>query len=140
MNQADSLLLHRWQVLQTKSSCRNLQRAMRYIHANDFCKGLIVQKLPQQPALAAPKVQNALRAAATKCCHYCSSTLFSQTDRLFNCFLFARVSFGDFIRRRLFLTDQATQRLTRKLLPVLQVAICNQFALGMLAQPALAVT
>ena len=112
---------------------------MRHIHANDFCKGFVLQKLPQKAALAAAKIENTLRAAAAKRCHDGSHALFGQAYRLLNGLFFARVSFRYFVRRGLLLPNEATQCFAGQPLLVFQIAIGNQLAFGMLAKPAFAV-
>src|SRR5262245_59072984 len=112
---------------------------MRHIHANDFCKCLVFQKLAQKPALATSEVENTLRAIVSKGSHDGSDALLGQADWFLNSFFFARMSFRYFVRCGLFIANEATQCFTREPLLMFQISICDQLAFGVLAKPPLAV-
>ncbi len=64
VQQAQAFLLGGRETVVMQTVSRDFECAMRYVHANDFCKLLFLQQRLQQPPFAAPQIQNASRAGA----------------------------------------------------------------------------
>src|SRR5215469_3798317 len=138
MKEPDSLFLHRRQILEMQSTCRDFQGPVRDVQTYDCRERLVLQKFTEESSLTTAKIEDAFRTATAKSCDNSPHPLFGQTDGFFDGFFLAGVSLRQLFRFGLFFADEAAQCLASEPFLMLQIAIGNQFTFGMRPKPALA--